>query len=141
MSCADARRLASSGNLLFEAPPAKDDSVDANRGDRHDVEQADVDVSDVQLDVAAEQMNVRPKWNDGESNERRHHHDDRRGREHPLIGARRGDVFLEDQLDGIRDRLEHAVRSHAHRTQTHLHPRDDLALEQHHVGDPYECGR
>ncbi len=74
----------------------------------------------------------------GERNERGHHHDDRRSREDPLVGARRCDVFLEDQLDRVGNRLKAPVRANAHRPETHLHPRDDLALEEHHVGHPDE---
>jgi len=56
---------------------------------------------------------------------------DRRRREHPLVGADRRDVFLDHQLDGVGDRLQHAVGADAHRSEPRLRPRDHLALQQH----------
>ena len=78
--------------------------------------------------------------------ERNHRVDDERGTM-AMIGAavnthlsafRRRDVFLDHQLDGVGHRLQDAVRSDTHRPQARLCPRDDLALEQHHVGDAHE---
>ena len=131
------RRRAQAGQqreLAVRRPPSEDDAVDADRGHRHDVEQPDVDVGDVERNFAAEEIDARPERDDGERDERRHHHDNRRGRENPLVGARRGDVFLEDQLDRVGNRLKSAVRADAHRSEAHLHPGDDLALEEDHVG-------
>src|SRR5207247_10557741 len=59
-------------------------------------------------------------------------------REHPSGGADRLDIFLDHQLDGVADRLQYAVRTDAHRPQPRLRPRNDLPLEQHHVGYPHE---
>ena len=124
--------------LAVRRPSAEDDAVHADRRDRDDVEQPDVDVGDVQRDIATEKMNGRAERDHGKRNERGHHHDNRCSREHPLVGARRRDVFLEDQLDRVGNRLKAPVRANAHRSETHLHPRDDLALEEDHVGHPDE---
>jgi hypothetical protein len=106
-----------------------------DRRDRHDVEQADVDIGDVERHLAAEQVDDRTEGNHGVDDQRRHHRDDRCGREHPFVREHRRDVFLQHQLDGIGHWLEDAVRADTHRPEPRLRPRDHLALEQHHVGD------
>ena len=113
----------------------QDDAVHADGRHRHDIQQADVDVGDVERNLASEETDRRTERNDRVDDQRRHHRDDRRGGEHPLVGPHRRDVFLDHQLDRIGDRLQDAVRTDAHRSEPRLRPRDDLALEQHHIGD------
>src|SRR5262249_32297937 len=74
----------------------------------------------------------------GVDDQRRHHRDDRRRGEYPLVGAHRRDVFLDHQLHGVGNRLQDPVRAHSHRPEARLRPGDDLALEEHHVGDRRE---
>src|SRR5262249_17496883 len=48
----------------------------------------------------------------------------------PAVCAFRNNVFLDQQFERIRHHLEQSPRSDAHRTQTHLHPRDNFTLSQ-----------
>ena len=85
------RRRAQAGEqriLAVRRVAREDDAVDADRRHRHDVEQADVDVGDVERHLPAEQVHLRPERNHRVDDQRRHHRDDRRRREHPLVGAR-----------------------------------------------------
>ena len=121
--------------LAVRGVARQDDPVDADRGDADDIQQADIDIGDVERDLVAEQIDRGPERNDRVDNQRRHHRDDRRGGEHPLVGAGRRDVFLDHQLHRVGDRLQDAERSDAHRPEPRLRPGNDFALEQHHVGD------
>ena len=126
--------------LAVRRPAAQDDAVHADRRDRHDVEQADVHIRDPQRHVPAKQMHDGPERDDRERNQRRHHDDDGRGGKHPFVGARGRDVFLQQQLHRVCNGLKSPVRADAHGPKTHLHPRDHLALEQHHIGDGHQSG-
>jgi hypothetical protein len=57
-----------------------------------------------------------------------------RHREDPLVGLRRGDVFLLDELDAVTDELEPPVEpARVHRTEPALHVAHHL--EQEHVAE------
>ena len=103
--------------LAVRGVAGQDDPVHTHRGDRHDIEQADVDVGDEQRHVVPEEPHVLPEGNDGVDDQGRYHRQDRREGEHPLIGSRRRDVLLQHQLHRVGDRLQRAVRAHAHRPE------------------------
>ena len=56
---------------------------------------------------------------------------DRRQREEPLVGALRPQFLLEQQLEDVGDRLQHAVRPDQVRAVALLHEAHDLALGEH----------
>ena len=51
------------------------------------------------------------------------------------VGTFGHDVFLEDQLEGVRNRLQQAVRTDAHGPEAHLHVSENLALQPVHTDD------
>ena len=63
------------------------------------------------------------------------HHDERRDPEDERVGLGRHDVFLDQQLERVGDRLQQAVRADAHRAQANLHVRQNLALQPVHRDD------
>ncbi len=71
---------------------------------------------------------------DGECRQRGDQRDGRRERIEEAVGVRRPDVFLEEQLDGVGQRLKEAVRTDAVRADAHLQDADHAALEPGHVG-------
>ena len=78
---------------------------------------------------------------DREREERGEHREVRRQPEHGLVGAGRRRLLLEEQLDAVGERLEHAARPGLHRPDPVLHVGDDLAHEpdvEHHR-DEQEC--
>ncbi len=71
-----------------------------------------------------------------ESDERRHDHQHGRHVEEDAIGGAWGDVFLDDELGDVGQRLEPAVgKADLVRPDAVLHPGGDLALQPRHVGD------
>ena len=58
-----------------------------------------------------------------------------------LVGIRRDDVFLEQQLQRVGDGLQQAVRADAHGAQAHLEIRQHFALHQHDVAGHQREGR
>src|SRR5207248_7328813 len=73
--------------------------------------------------------------NDGEDNEcgdQRNH--GRQGKD-PAIRAVRNNVFFQQQLDGIGNRLKQSPGSDAHRAQPYLHEGDDLAFRERQSGN------
>ena len=80
-------------------PAAHDDAVDAERGDREDVEDADIDVGD---HPAGADRDHRP------GGEREHAGDQRREQEHALVGARRDHRLLEHELQQVGEGLQQA---------------------------------
>ena len=59
--------------------------------------------------------------------------DQRREQEDPLVGRGRNQVFLAEQLDAVRERLQQAVRTGPRRSHAVLHRREHLALVVGHV--------
>ena len=107
-------------------PAAHDDAVDAERRDREDVEDADIDVGD---DPAGVERHHRP----GRQRQRRGHQ--RRQQEDALVGARRDDRLLEDELQQVGEALQQAEGADDVRAAAHLHRRPDLAVGVEDVGD------
>ena len=56
-------------------------------------------------------------------------------RVHQLVGAGDSQVFLEDALDRVGQRLQQAHRPHPVRPQANLHAGQQAALDQGHVGE------
>src|SRR5687767_8425917 len=87
--------------------PARDDnSVNADRGDREDIEDADVDVGDDHL--LAEKAAA--KWNDGQGADRRNHRETRSNPEVELVHVSGNEVLLEQELHGVCDGLAEATQ-------------------------------
>ena len=68
--------------------------------------------------------------NDGKSDECGNETKNRRHGEQELVGAGGDNVFLKEEFDGIRKRLENAVGPHFHRTHAVLHPAEDFSLRK-----------
>ena len=52
-----------------------------------------------------------------------------------LGGLGRDDVFLEEQLETVGDRLQQSMPAGAHRSESGLHVADDFALAPGGIGD------
>ena len=127
--CADERRPPSSAYFEFEDHPARIKRQHADRRDREDEEQPDVDVRD--------DAPVRRERDDGEDDEGRRDRDVGREAEDVRVGLVRHEVFLGQQLDGVGDGLQQPPLADAHRPQTRLHEGGDLALEVAGVERPH----
>ncbi len=114
-------------NAYFEldGPAGDDDAVDAERGQRQDVQQAGID-------VRQHQPGVERKHRPGR--QRRHQRQHRREQKQQLVGAARNDDLLEHQLDGVGDRLQPTLGPDPVRPHAHLHVTDDLALGEGEIG-------
>ncbi len=55
--------------------------------------------------------------------------------EERLLDEDGGEVFLEEELDAVGERLQQAEGADARRAPAVLHAAEQLALEQHRVGD------
>ena len=110
--------------VAVRCPAAQNNPQDAHRRHRGYHQQSDVYV----------------RYIDG-LGERQHHKggegrdggEARREPENRLVGIRRDDVFLEQQLERVGDGLQQAVRSHPHGAQAHLEIGQDLPFHQHDV--------
>ena len=70
-----------------------------------------------------------------ENGERRQHDHEGRDPEDESVGFGGNDVFFEQELDGVGDGLQQAVRAYAHGAEAHLHVRENFALEPVHGDD------
>ena len=100
-------------------PAGDDHAVNAKRARREDVEQADIDVGQHHADV---ERHHRP------DDQRHGEGDDRRDQEQPLVGARRDDGFLEEDLEAVGEALQQAPRPDHVRPAAKRDRRPDLAL-------------
>ena len=120
--------------LAVRAPAGEDDAVDAHRGDGEEHEDADVDVGRLQLDLLRQQpeeVGGSPPRHDNEGGEARRHRQDRRQREEHGIGGARLQLLLEEQLDDVGHRLQHAPGTDAVGAEPLLHEGGHLALHEH----------
>ncbi len=83
----------------------------------------------------------RRERNRREDQQARHHEDHRRQVEDPPVGIGRHEVFLEQELHAVGDRLQQTVRADAIGTDARLQARRELPLEQRDVGDEAQQAR
>ena len=119
-------------------PARQHDAVDADRGDREDVEHRDRQVGELHRGAVAEDRDLvagRAEGDHRDRHEGRDGRDDRREDVDHLVRPLDDDVFLQHQLDAVGERLEHAPGAVPVGADAQLHPGDDLALphdgEQH----------
>ena len=119
-------------------PTTQDDAVQAQRGNRQDVQGGNGHVGELQRCRVAEDRYVRPHRDhrvDAESRESR----DRGGQEvQEPLGPAGPHVLLEEELARVGERLEEAEGSRHVRAGTRLHAAQASALDpqgQQHVGD------
>ena len=115
--------------LRVRRPAAHDDAVDAERGDREQVEHADIEVGD---HPARRDRDHRP------ADEGQRERQERRQQEHRLVGAGRDDDFLEHELEEVREGLQQAERADDVGALAQLHRRPDLAVEQQQEGERHQ---
>ena len=104
--------------FAVRGPAPQDDPENTDRRNRQHVKHADVEVGNIQTSTPSRpprpecesesESSNWPEWNDRENDECRNQGDDRSQHEDPAIRPRRNDVFLEQQLDTVRDRLKQA---------------------------------
>ena len=109
------------GVLRVRSPAGDDHAIDFERGDGHQEQQAGVDVG---------QRDFRAKRDHGPCGKSRHDGHDRTQEEQALVGRRRDDDLLEDQLDRVSDGLQQATWAGAVGARTNLRPGNRLALPQ-----------
>ena len=120
--------------LIVRRPAGEGDAVDADRGDAKDDEQADVDVSDLEEVNAVDPVHG-AEGDNGDRDEGAGEGDNRGGEEKWALHGERHEVFLEEELDAIDEWLQQAEGADAAGAPAVLHAADDLAFEQHGVGD------
>ena len=74
------------------------------------------------------------KGDDGQAGGGGEEGDHGRAAEQKAVGRAGNEVFFEQQLDGVGEGLQHAVRADAHGAEADLHIGQNLALEQYGVG-------
>ena len=121
-----AAHRAEEGVFRIRRPAGDDDAIDAERADREQIENADIDVGDR---PAVVHRDHRP--GDHRQGERQH----RRHQEQQPVGARRDDRLLHQHLQRVGERLQQAERPDHVRAFAQLHRRQDLALGIGQVGD------
>ena len=77
----------------------------------------------------------RAEGNDGDGDERADQRDHGRGDEERFFGGDGQQIFLEEELDAVSERLQQAEGADAAGSPAVLHAAEDLALKQHGVGD------
>ena len=124
--------------LVVRRPAGERDAVDADRRDAEDDEQADVEVGDVEhLDADAvycDRLHA-AEGDDGDGDERAGKRDDGSDDEERAFGGDGHEVFLEEELDAVGERLQQAEGADAGGSPAVLDAAEDLALQQHRVGD------
>ena len=78
---------------------------------------------------------MRAEGDDGDGDQRAGERDDRREDEERALDGERHQVFLEEELDAIGERLQQAEGADAGGSPAVLDAAEHLALEQHRVGD------
>ena len=131
-------KRAEQGVFVVRRPAGKGDAVDADGSDAENHEQADVDIGDLKEIDAVRAHAGRAEWNDGNGDERAAERDDGREKiKRPIDGG--GDqVFLEEGLCAVDERLQQAEWANAAGAPAILNAADELALEEHGVGDAHE---
>ena len=139
---------AEQGVLAVGRPAGQRDSVDAQRGEAENDENADVDIAgvpggvhhagDLHRGADAEQVN---DGTDGHQGDRSERHDERQPRREKIdvllhVGGR--EVFLEQELDAVGQGLQQSEGTDAGGSPAVLHMADDLALQPDGVGDDGE---
>ena len=109
------------GVLRVRRPTGQDDAVNAHGGERQDVKQAGINIRDGEGGV---------ERHHGPSRKRRHQRDDGSQQEQEPVRAGRHQNFLHQELEHVREGLQQAVRPHAVRANTQLHPANHLSLGQ-----------
>ncbi len=132
MTCEVARSEAEKSELVVRGPAGEGDAVDADGGDAEDDEEADIDVGDVEHVDALDAGNG-SEGDDGDGDERTGEGDDGRENEERLFGGHRHEIFLEEELDAVGERLEKAEGADARGSPAVLHAAENLALKQNGV--------
>src|SRR5579875_793493 len=113
-------------------PAGQHDPVDAHRAHRQDEQHRHRQVGELQRGVMVEDRHLRAPRDDREADEGGRRRDDRRDDEHQLVRGGGDDVFLQRQLERVRDRLQQPERPGPVGAGAVLHPADDAALEPDH---------
>ena len=132
-----ARRRAEQSELVVRGPAGERDAVDADGGDAEDDEQADVEVGDVEDLDAFDGLHA-AEGDDGDGDQCAGERDDGSDDEEGALGGEGHEVFLEEELDAVGERLQQAEGADARGTPAVLHAAEDLALQQHRVGDGHQ---
>ncbi len=146
--CAAPRIPPSSAQRLFDAQPAEDDAVHGERRHREHVEDADVEIRDLEVDRPVADHQLIAERHGGEGDQHREDGQERRQEVQELVGARGHHVFLGEQLERVGDeRVDEPEieRHHAEdvgavgadavldeRAALALDPQEDGAHVQHH---------
>src|SRR5580704_11274938 len=117
-------------------PAGQHDPVHADRAHRQDEQHRHRQVGELQRGVVVEDRDFRAPRDDREADEGDRPRYHRRGDEHQLVRAQGDDVFLQRQLECVRDRLQQAEGPGPVRAGPVLHPPDGPAF-----GPDHEHGR
>src|SRR6185437_47542 len=93
--------------LIVRGPAGERDAVDADGGDAEDDEQRDVDVGDLE-EIDAAVNGARAEGYHGDGDQRAAEGDHGREDEERALDGERHEVFLEEELDAVGERLEEA---------------------------------
>ena len=119
-------------------PATQDDAVQAQRGDRQDVQGGDGHVGELQRRRVTENRHVRAHRNDRVDAERRESRDGGSQEVQETLGPAGPHVLLEEELARVGERLEQAEGARDVRAGTRLHAAQASALNpqgEEHVGD------
>ncbi len=122
------------GVLVIRRPAGERDSVDADRCDAEDDEEADVEVGYLE-ELDAMEGQRRAERHDGNRHERAAKGDKRSQKKQWLIDVSGDDVFFEEELKTVDEWLHHAEGADAAGSPAILDTSYEFALQQHRVGD------
>ena len=108
------------GVLVVRGPAARQDADHREPADGQEVEKTDVEVGGDESPAEGQH---------DEQEKRRHQDEDRGGAEHGAVRGVGDDVFLDQELARVRQRLQQAKGSHAVGAAAQLHAGGDLPLE------------
>src|ERR1700682_2232019 len=115
--------------LAVGRPTRERDAVHSKRGDAEDDQQPNVDIRDLQRNVQAADGDPVAHRNHRDRSQSAHDGDDRRRDIQRLVDVRRREVFLEQELDPISQRLQQTERAHSGGSPPVLHVADNFALQ------------
>src|SRR6266404_825930 len=113
--------------MAVRSPTAQHNPENAKRADAHDKQNSDVEI--------LRNLKRRAEGQTSYREQRRSHGKHRRQPKHQLVRVIRNNVFLDEQLQRVRDGLQQSMWTHAHRPQPRLHVRHQFALDQYDVAN------
>src|SRR5208282_4181954 len=120
--------------FVIRGPASQRDTIDTHRGNAEDYQQPDVQVGNLQISAPGSEVDPVAKGNHRYRGNRKDDRQDGRRNVERLVHMRLGQIFLENELDAVGQRLEQAKRSNPRGTPAVLDVRRHLTLQPDAIG-------